>query len=182
MAAARHALEAGVQVAGVPAQGGSMLIVLRAIALTTAVICLPVFDAVAQTTEPILGTWELNLAKSTFNPGPAPRSDTRTFVMTGKDIKAITKGVDSTGQAYTEEWIVIYDGKDHPIDNPNADTVARRRIDPYTVELTQKKAGKIVITGSRIISKDGKTMTITEKGVDAQGRKVDTVEVFERRP
>jgi hypothetical protein len=105
----------------------------------------------------------------------------RTFTLAGQDIKATTKGVDSAGKPYTEEWVLNYDGKDHPIDNPNADTVSRRRIDPYVVELMLKKSGKVVITGSRVISRDGKTMTITERGVNAKGQPVDTIEVFEKK-
>ena len=29
--------------------------------------------------DPAIGTWKLNLAKSTFSPGPAPRSQVRTY-------------------------------------------------------------------------------------------------------
>jgi hypothetical protein len=49
------------------------------------------------------------------------------------------------------------------------------------VEFTQKKAGKVVITGTRTISPDGKVMTITSKGTNALGQTIDNVEVFEKR-
>src|SRR6185503_3809595 len=35
----------------------------------------------AQDADPILGTWVLNVAKSTFSPGPAPRSESHTYIM-----------------------------------------------------------------------------------------------------
>ena len=49
------------------------------------------------------------------------------------------------------------------------------------VEFTQKRAGKVVITGTRTISPDGKVMTITSKGTNALGQTIDDVEVFEKR-
>ena len=38
--------------------------------------------------------------------------------------------------------------------NPDADTLMVKRLDSFTVEFTEKKAGKVVITGTRVISKD----------------------------
>jgi hypothetical protein len=74
-----------------------------------------------------------------------------------------------------------YDGKDRPQSgNPDADTLSLKRIDAYNVEFSQKRAGKVVSTGTRTISKDGKTMTITTKGTDAKGQVINTVEVFEK--
>ena len=134
-----------------------------------------------QAVEPILGTWELIVAKSRLA-GPAPKTETRSYAAAGGEIKATTRGVDSAGRPYSDEWMINYDGREHPIEgNPNADAVIRRKIDPYTVELTLKRGGKVVATGRRVIAKDGKTMTITEKGTDAKGGLIDTLEFFERR-
>jgi hypothetical protein len=47
--------------------------------------------------------------------------------------------------------------------------------------LTQKKAGKVVMTGTRKISSDGTVMTITTKGTNAKGQTVNDVAVFEKR-
>ena len=60
-------------------------------------------------------------------------------------------------------------------------TLSLKRIDPSTTEFTQKKGGKVVITGTRTTSKDGKMMTITTKGTNAKGQTVNDVEVFEKR-
>jgi hypothetical protein len=138
--------------------------------------------ATAQTPDPILGTWELNVAKSKFNPGPAPKSESRTYVTAGNEIKATSKGVDANGKATTGAWVVNYDGKDRPATGlTDADTLSLKRIDAFTAEFTQKKAGKVVSTGKRVISKDGKTMTITTKGTDAKGVATTTVQVFDKR-
>ena len=67
------------------------------------------------------------------------------------------------------------------IPTEDADTLSLKRIDPYHVEFTQKRGGKVVMTGTRTISRDGKEMTIVTKGSDARGQTVNNVEVFERR-
>ena len=107
------------------------------------VIALVGIELAAQSTDPVLGTWELNVAKSKFSPGPAPKSETRTYAMVGQEIKATSKGVDGNGKAVTGEWTVVYDGKDHPMTgSPDADILAVKQTDAYTTEFTQRKVAK----------------------------------------
>jgi hypothetical protein len=51
----------------------------------------------------------------------------------------------------------------------------------WLVEITRKRAGKVVQTGTNVVSKDGKTRTITVTGIDAQGRKNNNVIVYEKK-
>jgi hypothetical protein len=140
------------------------------------------FHLAAQGADPVIGTWVLNVAKSKFSPGPAPKSESRTYVMAGQEIKATSKGVDGDGKPATGEWTVVYDGKDRPTTgDPDADMLSLKRIDAFTTEFTQKKAGKVVSSGTRAISRDGKVMTITTKGTNAKGQTVNDVAVFEKR-
>src|SRR5262245_55083743 len=105
-----------------------------------------------QGADPIVGTWELNVAKSKFTPGPAPKSETRTYVVSGQEIRATAKGVGADGKPTTGQWTVNYDGKDRPATgNANSDALSLKRIDQYTTEFTQKLAGKVVATGRREI-------------------------------
>ena len=155
---------------------------LRGVAFGIGVLVLSGGQLPAQETDPLVGTWELNVAKSKFGPGRAPKSETRTYVVSGQDIKATTKGVDSAGKPTAAEFIVNYDGKDRPVTgNPDAEMLSLKRVDPFNTEFTQKRAGKVVITGTRIISRDGKVMTITTKGTDPTGKAINDVAVFEKR-
>ena len=146
---------------------------------------LTIFGAVqvpAQATDPVVGTWELNVAKSKFNPGPAPKSETRTYVVVGQEIKGSSKGIDADGKPTAVQWTVNYDGKEHPVTGSvDLDTLSLKRIDTFTTESTQKKAGKVVATATRVVSNDGKTLTITTKGTNAKGQAVNNVQVFEKR-
>jgi hypothetical protein len=133
-------------------------------------------------TDPVIGTWKLNLAKSKYSPGPPPKSQTVTYEAVGQGIKLTVKIMDADGKPIDIQATANYDGKDHPITgDPNVDTIAWKRIDAYTVESTRKKAGKVMVIATSVISKDGKTRTVTEKGVNAKGEKINNTAVFEKQ-
>ena len=137
--------------------------------------------AAAQTADPIIGTWKLNVAKSKYDPGPAPKSATATFTVAGTGVKFVLDGVTGTGEKAQWGYTANEDGKDYPMTgNPDADTISLKRIDARTVETTNKKAGKVTTTNRRTVSADGKTLTVTTTGTTAAGVKVNNVQVFER--
>jgi hypothetical protein len=136
----------------------------------------------AQATNPRIGTWQLNVAKSKYSPGPAPKSQTLTIEAAGEGEKVTSEMVSASGQKTTVAYSAAYDGKPQPIKGSEiADTVALKRIDANTTERTDSKNGKAVQTFTRVVSKDGKTMTVTVKGTNAQGQPVHNVAVFEKR-
>src|SRR5215510_13579753 len=133
-------------------------------------------------TDPIIGTWKLNLAKSKYSPGPSPKSQTLTYEAVGQGIKITVKGTDAEGKPIDNQFTANFDGKDYPVTGtPDWDTIAWKRIDAYKTEISRKKAGKVLSTATRVISKDGKTMTFTEKGVNAKGEKISNTVVYERQ-
>src|SRR5262249_13156259 len=133
-------------------------------------------------TDTIIGTWKLNLAKSKFSPGPPPKSQTLTYEAVGQGIKITVKITDAEGKPIDIHTTANYDGKDYPVaGDPNVDMFACKRIDAHTVEFTRKKVGKVVVTGTTVVSKDGKTMTLTAKGANAKGEKTISTLVFEKQ-
>lgn len=139
-----------------------------------------VVTASAQTS-PEIGTWKLNVAKSKYSPGPAPKSQSVTFAAAGQGIKVSTEGVAADGSKTAQSYTANYDGKDVPLTgSATTDTVSLKRINATTVERTDKKGGKVVQTLTRVISADGKTMTITTKGTNAQGQAVNNVAVYDK--
>jgi hypothetical protein len=60
------------------------------IALCALALILPL-TVRAQSGDPSLGTWQLNVAKSKFEPGPAPKSETRTYAQTPAGIQIGTR-------------------------------------------------------------------------------------------
>ncbi|HEY4645060.1 MAG TPA: hypothetical protein VIH25_02160 [Steroidobacteraceae bacterium] len=156
---------------------------LRMITLGAAITTiLPVGHTVAQSADPVNGTWELNLAKSSFDPGPAPKSQTRTYESDGQTVKHISNGVNAEGKPTQVAYTASYDGKDYPITgNPVADTISLKRIDNDTVEATLKKDGRVVSTTTRVISKDGKEILFKTNGTNARGEAVKNILVFDKR-
>src|SRR5262245_32461978 len=132
---------------------------------------------------PFLGTWVLNVARSKYTPGPPPKDQTVVNEAAGQGIKTTAKGTDAAGKAtVTAFTISTFDGKDYPVTgNPDYDMQAYKRVDANTLELTRKKAGKVVQTGSNVVSRDGKTRTVTLTGVDAQGRTINNVVVYDKK-
>jgi hypothetical protein len=136
----------------------------------------------AQADNPRVGTWQLNVAKSKYSPGPPPRSHTVKIEAAGKGEKVTSEIVTADGTKMTTGYTADYDGKDHPLTgSPLADTVSIKRIDSHTTERTDKKGGKVIQTLTRTVSKDGKTMTVTIKGTGLTGKPVNNVVVFEKQ-
>jgi hypothetical protein len=132
--------------------------------------------------DPAIGTWKLNVAKSKYSPGPAPKSATITYEVSGDGVKRTGETVTADGQTTSFSYTAQYDGKEYPVTgNPNADTIVLKRINDYTSESTLKKGGKFSATARRVVSKDGKTLTLTLKGTNAQGQKVNNVLVYEKQ-
>jgi hypothetical protein len=137
--------------------------------------------AVEQAADRVIGTWELNLAKSTFTTAP-PRSSTRTYEAVPNGLTFVGREVDAAGQTVRGQWTAYYDGRDYPTTgSPHSDTISITRIDSFTGESIQKKAGKVVTRNRRVISSNGKVMTLTAAGTDAQGQPFTNVLVFDRR-
>jgi hypothetical protein len=130
----------------------------------------------------LIGTWTLNLEKSKFNPGPPPKSDTRQYELSAQGVTVTVNVVAANGSVLSEHATYKYDGKDYPlIGNPNVDALSLRRINASTTEITQKLAGKVVGTETRVISADGKVMTISSNGTNAKGLPSDRVAVYDKQ-
>lgn len=96
--------------------------------ILTCVTCVPLL---AQG-NPFVGTWKLNIAKSKFEPGPAPKSPTRTVVAQGEGAKYSFDGDGADGTSFSYSFTGKYDGKDYPVTGTGmpggADTIAIKRI------------------------------------------------------
>jgi len=132
---------------------------------------------VAQTDQanPFTGTWKLNVAKSKFSPGPAPKSQTVTIAPDGK------VSIDEVdGEGKTINWSYTPSGDTAvPIEGMENSTVIEKR-SGNTVDHTWKFNGGNE-TGHGVVSKNGKTMKYTLTGTNSQGQKVHEVAIFEKQ-
>ena len=137
--------------------------------------------AFAQQSDPFLGTWELNLAKSKYSPGPPPRSQTVNNQAEGQGQKVTVTGVAANGNPVSNTITGVFDGMPHPASNPNFDAVASTRADAYTHINSFTKAGKLVGTSTTVVSPDGKTTTATNMLLDATGKLINNVAVYDKQ-
>jgi hypothetical protein len=139
----------------------------------------------AQSPDPWIGTWKVNLDKSTYSPGPKPTvAATVKMEPSAGGLKTTIDGVNPQGQpTHTETVGAFDDGKDNPVVGaltPNS-TTTYKRIDGRTIEALGKIDGKPTTTTRVVISADGKTMTATQTGKNAQGENVKNVIVADKQ-
>jgi hypothetical protein len=135
----------------------------------------------ARAAEPtIVGTWELNVAASKST-DPLPKGGTRTYEIIGNSEKMAGTIVTADGKTIPVGFTATLDGKDSPSQNPGVDTIVLTAVDAWTLNYTTKLAGKVVYSGSRVLSKDGKSFTLTSKGMNPAGKPVESTFVYDRR-
>lgn len=136
----------------------------------------------AQTKDPLVGNWILNVTRSTFA-GPPPVKRTMMFTMVPNGIKQ-TITTTTAGQAnitYHLVYTAQFDGQDYPADVASAlDTVSLKRIDTRTVERIGKVKGRIVQTETYSVSPDGRMLTVAQEGKN-DGAPFKSSQLFERQ-
>jgi hypothetical protein len=128
-----------------------------------------------------MGTWKLNEAKSKI-PAGATKNHTTVYEAAGDMIKITVDGVNGSGQPAHNEWTGKFDEKDYAVTgDPTSDMRSYKTVDTRTLTFENKKEGKVVLTGRIVISKDGKSRTVTTSGTDADGKKVESVAVYDKQ-
>lgn len=143
--------------------------------------------------DPSLGVWAINVSKSKFA-GAVPKSFVERYDLRPDGSFVSTRAIiNDDGSPAFQQAVFKYDGNDYELfDNASlaeflasgkrtALTLSVKPIDAYTVDYAVKQAGKIVTSGKRTVSKDGKTMTFSSKAANAHGEFVDVVGVLEKQ-
>ena len=133
--------------------------------------------------DPFVGTWVLDVAKSSFSPGPAPAAVT----LTTRDIGngKFNTTLDATEQnGKVEHFEITYanDGADYPVAGPVPDqTVSCKYISTQTLEITLKIGGNPISTTIDVVAADLSTRTSTTTiGTTQRGTPIRKVQVLER--
>lgn len=131
---------------------------------------------------PQLGTWKLNESKSKFAPG-ATKNTTVTYTSAKGDmIKCAVDGVDKNGRAIHWTWVGKFDGHPYPLKgSPSFDTLTYNAVNDRTNKTTAMKDGKVVMTATITVAKDGKSRVVTLTGTDASGNKVTDKTYYDKQ-
>ena len=158
---------------------------------TFAVLAALVSGLLFAQSNPAVGIWKLNLAKSKPSAAPLAKSETRTVDAQGDGLKVSYDGINADGLSFSYSYAANFDGKENPITGSGqqwrdeqvsgATTIALKRINTNTYEGTFKKAGKVVLTVRYTVSDDGKFTTLTIDGKDAKGQPTTEVSVWDKQ-
>ena len=131
-----------------------------------------------------IGTWKRNVAKSKSTPPATNPITSLTIVYEAVDggVKATVTGQRKDGTAINSTSTVKYDGKEYPVTGAPWDTISVKQIDANTFTFESRKTGgKFHSKGRMVISKDGKTMTLTTKGTNAEGKPSSGKAIYEKQ-
>ena len=154
---------------------------LRTILGFLVAFCTAVAISYAADSNPNMGIWKLNEAKSKFSPG-AQKNSTVVYSMEGDMWVVTVDGVDKDGKAAHNVWKGKFDGKDYPVTgDPAFDARSYTKVDANTLDMTVKKGGKVVGTGKITVSADGKSRTVTTKGADPAVTAFNNTAVYDKQ-
>jgi hypothetical protein len=145
-------------------------------------LLVPVVMAADAAADSSVGTWKLNVAKSTFGSGTVPKSETRTYSATSLGTHLVIEGEDSAGKKSKTELLLTYDGQPQKVaGNGDFDAVSTKRLDKYETTADLYKGGKVVGSVRRLVAKDGKSMTINQKVLKPDGSTETSLGLYERQ-
>jgi hypothetical protein len=148
--------------------------------LLTAALCFA-GTALSFAQSPQMGTWKLDEAKSKI-PAGTVKNSTVIYTADGDNVKVTTDGIGGDGKPMHTEWTGKFDGKDYPITGDHTvDSRSYKTLDERTLEITNKKSGKVTSSGKIEVSKDGKTRALHLTGTDSSGKKVSGVAMYDKQ-
>lgn len=117
------------------------------------------------------GTWKLNVEKSKFDPGPAPKSST----VTVKIEKGTETYADETtkldGKNTKMSFTAKLDGTGSPVTgSPMGDTIAIKHPSPRKLVATIKKAGKVTVTVQVVVAAEVPDSDVLREECGCEGR------------
>lgn len=128
-----------------------------------------------------IGSWKLNEEKSKFSPG-APKSTMGVYEVAGDSVKVTLDGTSFDGKPTHNEWTGKYDGKDYPVTgDSNQTSRAYTKVNANTMKFKVKKGEKVILSGTIVVSADGKSRTVTASGTSADGKKMNYTAVYDKQ-
>jgi hypothetical protein len=146
--------------------------------------------------DPMAGTWVLNVARSTYQPGATPpRASSYRYENRADGFTLwVAATVGATGNPGFSYSLRKYDGKDYPVYTvasltalfgggaSPAGTQSSRVLDAYNTELVNKTGGVHMSTVRRTMARDGKSFTMRTTNAQTGQTTVTVWEKVEQPP
>jgi len=135
-----------------------------------------------QAADQFTGTWILNVAKSKYSPGMPPKSQTTKLEILKDGIREIVDRANADGTTTHWDFTAKFDGKDYPLTgDPDRDMASVKKLDDFTIEVVNKKAGKVTTSMKIVVAKDGKSRTNAVTGQTAAGVAINSILFFDKK-
>ena len=133
-------------------------------------------------TDPFVGSWALNVQKSQYPPRTLPTRMIIQMEAAGDGIRYRSETVDADGRTTTAEYVAGYDGKEAIVKGSFGLLlpVSLKRVDSNTVEASYMRGFQVVATSRRVVSKDGRVMTVTTTSKDKDGNSITHIGVYDK--
>ena len=137
-----------------------------------------------------VGTWALNLDKSTYENQPAPKSGMRTLDYERDGMILVTvHTVSAAGATSFVHYLFTLDGKEYeemargagPAPSQTPTYVSATQVSERAINVVFKSGGKVTISHEWSISEDGKTYTAKRTATNNQGQRVYSVQVYDKQ-
>jgi hypothetical protein len=149
--------------------------------VTTAIALLAWCAIIGGQPEPFLGTWELNVAKSSITRGAPPRSESIVNIAEPGGFRSTLSSVTERGTS-VEIHHFNFDGQFHQTEGSDPRELSFKRVGPRTIESDTRRNGQITVNRRYELSADGRTMTVVASGTSGGGQRyTNDTRVYERR-
>ena len=139
------------------------------------------FTGTAFAADPIVGSWKLNVAKSKFSAGQELKASTRVYTE-ASGVYTLEQKLTGTDGKEISLRTQYSDGKEMKQETGGpVDTTHAKKVDANTWDFDLKKDGKAVGHVHRVVSADGKTLTVHNTGMMLSGMKGDQTLVFDKQ-
>ena len=142
------------------------------------------FVSAASAADVYTGTWKLNVAKSKYSPGPAPKAVTVVIAEKGADFSLSATGTDGADKPISVKY--TFGMKGGPLAYTegaptNGATVVMKRPNTNTLVGTSTLSGKETGTSTTVVAADGKSFTRTVKTTNAEDKPVNNTEIYDKQ-
>jgi hypothetical protein len=131
--------------------------------------------------DPFLGTWKLDPAKTKYTTGTPAKDVTLVIEEQGDNYQVTATGTYQDGSPISVKYTVPKAGGAGTTQEGPFDAVTSKRVSARVRENRYTKNGKETVSRRIVVSQDAKTMRITVKGTDAQGKPLAGVDVFDKQ-
>jgi hypothetical protein len=133
--------------------------------------------------DPFAGKWVLDVQRSKYPTGARPKSMMIEMEPVGRAIRYHSETTYANGRTTQANYSAEYNGQQAVVMGAHRMMlpVTLKKIDSRTVVASYSRLLQVVATSRRVVSADGRSMTITTVSKDLAGKRITTIGVYEKQ-